>query len=57
MSVRNVKMVSMELEDMMATGTIGGGISVCAVEPYGLYCASNVGWDGAIGRTCGTHGT
>jgi len=41
--LRTVKMVSVEFKDVMVTGIIGGRISVCAVEPHDLYCASNVG--------------
>jgi len=44
-SLLTVKMVWMELEDMMATGVLGGGISVFAVEPHVLYRASNGGCD------------
>jgi hypothetical protein len=44
-------MVWMELEEIMATGTIGEGISVCAVQQH-VWVDQVDG--GAIGRTCGT---
>jgi hypothetical protein len=52
-SVLTVKVVWLELGDMMAIGTIGEGISVCAVEPHGLYCASIVGWVALMASTYG----
>jgi hypothetical protein len=44
MSLLTVKMVGIELEDMMATGTIGETLSVCGWEKLVFYHASNVGW-------------
>lgn len=57
MPLRIVKMVSVELEDTMATGTVG---AVCCGTAWFVLCIKcRVGRvdGGAICRTCGTHGT